>query len=117
MWTKDLGKGNYVYGTETIGTTAYVAGTIDGPEIDPFNTGEKKNYTDAPVIVAVDASAAGSGAFEWSLTFGQEGTAISIVADPDGTHLYVGGSLDQAPETGSGKYTIGSAGSACSTAT
>ena len=109
VWTKDLGKGNFVYGTETIGTTAYVAGTIDGTEIDPFNTGKKKNYTDAPVIAAVNASAAGSGAFEWSLTFGQEGTAISIVADPDGTHLYVGGSLDQAPEAGGGKYTIGSA--------
>ena len=109
VWTKDLGKGNFVYGTETIGTTAYVAGTIDGTEIDPFNTGEKKNYTDAPAIVAVDASAAGSGAFVWSRTFGQEGTAISIVADPDGTHLYVGGSLDQAPETSGGKHTIGSA--------
>ena len=31
------------------------------------------------------------------------------MADPDGTHLYVGGSLDQAPEAGGGKYTIGSA--------
>merc|ERR1719420_607441 len=64
VWLKDLGKGNFMYGTATIGNKAYVVGTIDGTEIDPFNTGVKKNYTDAPAIVCVDASAAGSGAFE-----------------------------------------------------
>jgi hypothetical protein len=109
VWHKDLGAGNFMYGTETIGTKAYVVGVINGTGIDPFNTGTTKNYTEAPAIAVFDASAAGSGAFEWSFSFGEKGTAASIVADPAGTHLYVGGHLAAAPETGTGKYTINSA--------
>ena len=115
VWHKDLGAGNFMYDVATIGNKAYVVGNINGVGIDPFNTGQTKNYTEAPAIVAVDALAAGSGAFEWSVTFGMEGTAASIVADPTGTHLYVGGHLEEAPSTGTvdspvaGKFTINSA--------
>ena len=109
VWEKDFGKKNFMFGTETIGTKAYVVGTINGVAIDPFNTGTTNNYTEAPAIAAVDASAAGSGAFQWSVTFGEKGTAASIVADPAGTHLYVAGHLDAAPTTGTGKYTINGA--------
>lgn len=114
VWEKDIGEKNFMFGTETIGNTAYVVGTINGAN----NVGlvGAPTDTEAPAIVAVDASATGSGAIKWSVTFGDKGTAASIVADPTGTHLYVAGHLDAAPETGeasksvAGKYTIGTNG-------
>ena len=106
MWEKDFGKKNYMFGTETIGTKAYVVGSIDGVDIDPFKTGTTKNYTESPAIFAIDASAGGGPdpTIEWSIAFGK-GTAASIVADPSGTHLYVGGNLDEAEANVN--YTIG----------
>ena len=105
VWEKDFGEKNLMFGTETIGTVAYVVGSIEGVDIDPFQTGTTESYTESLAVAAIDASAAGSGAIQWSVTFGK-GTATSIVADPSGTYLYVGGHLDEAPETGTGKYII-----------
>jgi hypothetical protein len=104
VWDKDFGAGNELYATETIGTKAYVVGTINGVGIDPFDTGTAKDYTESAVVAAIDVSAASPGATQWAVTFGK-GIAASIVADPDGAHLYVAGQLNKAPKGEA--YTIG----------
>ena len=106
VWDKDFGEGNQLYATETIGTKAYVVGTINGVGIDPFDTGTEKDYTESAVVAAIDVSAASPGATHWAVTFGQ-GSGYSIVANPAGTHLYVAGSLDEAPTSNDPLYTIG----------
>jgi len=109
VWEKQLGKASLTFGTETIGNVGYVVGFIKGTDVDPFETGTTatscgEGTKNSAVITSFDASATGSGTTNWAKTVGC-GVAASIVADPNGKHVYVGGHLDKAEEDS--PYTIG----------
>jgi hypothetical protein len=109
VWEKQLGTSSLTFGTEAIGNIGYVVGRIEGVDVDPFeigaNTTSCGDGSSASVLIAaVDATADGTGETTWQKSFGC-GTAASIVADPSGNHLYVGGHIDEAEE--GAPYAIG----------